>query len=148
IIHLERIGKLEVLKKHIGNLSKIESGSAIIAFSRRAVLAYKKELEDGGRKVSVLYGNLSPGVRREEAKRFRSGETDILVATDCIGMGLNLPIKTVIFSQTTKFDGRNSRDLTPQEVKQISGRAGRHGKFECGYVGAINKSSLTLVSQH
>ena len=96
----------------------------------------------------MLYGNLSPGVRREEARRFRSGETDVLVATDCIGMGLNLPIKTVLFSQTTKFDGRDSRDLTPQEVKQISGRAGRYGKFECGYVGAIDESSLALISQH
>lgn len=148
IIPSYRIGKLEVHKKPVHNFAHIETGTAIIAFSRRSVLAYKKELEDAGRKVSVLYGNLSPGVRREEARRFRSGETDILVATDCIGMGLNLPIKTVLFSRTTKFDGRDSRDLTPQEVKQIAGRAGRHGMFECGYVGAINKSILTLVSQH
>lgn len=70
------------------------------------------------------------------------------MATDCIGMGLNLPIKTVLFSQTTKFDGRSSRNLTPQEVKQIGGRAGRYGKFECGYIGAINKQSLALISQH
>ncbi len=148
IVPLCRIGKLEIHKRATHHLAHIEPGTAIIAFSRRSVLAYKKELEDSGKKVSVLYGNLSPGVRREEARRFRSGETDVLVATDCIGMGLNLPIKTVLFSQTTKFDGRDSRDLTPQEVKQIAGRAGRHGKFECGYVGAINKSSLTLVSQH
>ncbi len=148
IIPLCRIGKLEMHKKPIHSLAHIEPQTAIIAFSRRSVLAYKKELEDSGRKVSVLYGNLSPGVRREEARRFRSGETNILVATDCIGMGLNLPIKTVIFSETTKFDGSDSRDLTPQEVKQIAGRAGRYGKFECGYVGAINKSSLALASQH
>jgi len=148
IVPLTRIGMLEIHKKPTHNLAHIESGTAIIAFSRRSVLAYKKELEDSGKKVSVLYGNLSPGVRREEARRFRSGETDVLVAADCIGMGLNLPIKTVLFSETTKFDGRDSRDLTPQEVKQIAGRAGRHGKFECGYVGAINKLSLTLVSQH
>ncbi len=148
IIPLYRIGKLEVHEKPTHNLAHIEPGTAIIAFSRRSVLAYKKELEDSGRKVSVLYGNLSPGVRREEARRFRSGETDVLVATDCIGMGLNLPIKTVLFSQTTKFDGRDSRNLTPQEVKQIAGRAGRYDKFECGYVGAINKSSLTLISRH
>lgn len=148
IVPLCRIGKLEIHKRPTHNLSHIEPGTAIIAFSRRSVLAYKKELEDSGRKVSVLYGNLSPGVRREEARRFRSGETDVLVATDCIGMGMNLPIKTVLFSQTNKFDGRNSRDLTPQEVKQIAGRAGRYGKFECGYVGAINNSNLTLVSQY
>ena len=148
IIPLCRIGNLEIHKKPTHHLARIESGTAIIAFSRRSVLAYKKELEDSGRKVSVLYGNLSPGVRREEARRFRSGETDILVATDCIGMGLNLPIKTVLFSQTDKFDGTDSRNLTPQVVKQIAGRAGRYGKFECGYVGAINKSDLTLVTQH
>lgn len=148
IIPLCRIGNLEIHQKPTYHLAQIESGTAIIAFSRRSVLAYKKELEDSGRKVSVLYGNLSPGVRREEARRFRSGETDILVATDCIGMGLNLPIKTVLFSQTDKFDGRDSRNLTPQEVKQIAGRAGRHGKFECGYVGALNKSDLSLISLH
>jgi ATP-dependent RNA helicase SUPV3L1/SUV3 len=145
IVRLERIGKLEVLKKAVGNLSKVEPGTAIIAFSRRGVLALKKDLEDRGRKVSVLYGNLSPGVRREEAKRFRSGETDILVATDCIGMGLNLPIKTVIFSETTKYDGKEVRDLFPTEVKQIAGRAGRFGKFECGYVGVANADSLRTV---
>ncbi|MBI5274343.1 MAG: hypothetical protein HY860_04730 [Chlamydiales bacterium] len=148
IVPLCRIGKLEIHKRPTHNLAHIEPGTAVIAFSRWSVLAYKKELEDSGRRVSVLYGNLSPGVRREEARRFRSGETDVLVATDCIGMGLNLPIKTVLFSQTTKFDGRDSRDLTPQEVKQIAGRAGRFGKFECGYVGAINKQGLTLVNQH
>lgn len=148
IVPLERIGKLEVISKPITEIDHIESGSAIIAFSRRNVLALKKEIEDAGRKVSVLYGNLSPGVRREEAKRFRSGETDILVATDCIGMGLNLPIKTVIFSETTKYDGKEVRDLNAQEVKQIAGRAGRYGKFECGYVAVVTHGSLKSVTQH
>ena len=79
---MSRIGNLEIHKKPTHHLARIESGTAIIAFSRRSVLAYKKELEDSGRKVSVLYGSLSPGVRREEARKFRSGETDILVATE------------------------------------------------------------------
>jgi ATP-dependent RNA helicase SUPV3L1/SUV3 len=148
IVPLDRIGKLEVQEKPVRNLARVESGTAVIAFSRRGVLAFKKELEDGGRKVSVLYGNLSPGVRREEARRFRSGDTDILVATDCIGMGLNLPIKTVIFSETSKFDGKEVRDLNAQEVRQIAGRAGRYGKFECGYVGATNKSDINLIGHH
>jgi ATP-dependent RNA helicase SUPV3L1/SUV3 len=146
IVRLNRIGKLEIHNAPTRNLSQVEAGTAVIAFSRRGVLAFKKELEDDGRKVSVLYGNLSPGVRREEARRFRSGETDVLVATDCIGMGLNLPIKTVLFSETTKFDGKEVRDLTPQEIKQIAGRAGRFGKFECGYVGATSKLSIQLIS--
>lgn len=145
IIYLDRIGKLELLQKPIGNLNQLEAASAIIAFSRRGVLAFKRQIEDLGRRVSVLYGNLGPGVRREEARRFRSGETDILIATDCIGMGLNLPIKTVIFSETSKFDGKEVRELTPQEVKQIAGRAGRYGKHECGYVGVLSQASIHII---
>jgi ATP-dependent RNA helicase SUPV3L1/SUV3 len=145
IVRLERMVGFEVMKSHTPNLSLVEPSTAIIAFSRRAVLAIKKELEDAGRTVSVLYGNLSPGVRREEARRFRSGETEILVATDCIGMGLNLPIKIIIFSEVEKFDGENDRPLTIQEVKQIGGRAGRFGKFECGYIGAMSKDAINFV---
>ncbi len=148
IVQLNRIGKLEISKKPVRSLNQVESGSAVIAFSRRGVLTLKKELENAGKKVSVLYGNLSPGVRREEARRFRSGETDILVATDCIGMGLNLPIKTVVFSETSKFDGKEVRNLNVQEIKQIAGRAGRYGKFECGYVTTISSGSLSLVSRN
>jgi ATP-dependent RNA helicase SUPV3L1/SUV3 len=147
IVRLERMVGFEVMKSCPPNLTLVEPNTAIIAFSRRGVLAIKKQLEDAGRKVSVLYGNLSPGVRREEARRFRAGETDILVATDCIGMGLNLPIKTVIFSETTKFDGREERELNAQEIKQIGGRAGRFGKFDCGYIGATTKRSLNLVRE-
>jgi ATP-dependent RNA helicase SUPV3L1/SUV3 len=145
IVRLERMVGFEVMKSHTPNLALVEPSTAIIAFSRRAVLALKKELEDAGRSVSVLYGNLSPGVRREEARRFRSGETEILVSTDCIGMGLNLPIKTIIFSEIEKFDGDDVRHLTIQEVKQIGGRAGRFGKFECGYIGAMSKDAIQFV---
>jgi ATP-dependent RNA helicase SUPV3L1/SUV3 len=145
VVRLERMVGFEIMKAHTPNLALVEPSTAIIAFSRRGVLAIKKELEDAGRTVSVLYGNLSPGVRREEARRFRSGETEILVATDCIGMGLNLPIKTVIFSEVEKFDGEDVRALIIQEVKQIGGRAGRFGKFECGYIGAMSKDALEFV---
>ncbi len=136
VVHLKRIGNLEVLDQSV-NLTHLGPYSAVIAFSRREVLSIKKTLEDAGKKVSVLYGNLSPGVRREEARRFRSGETEILVATDCIGMGLNLPIQTLIFSETSKFDGREMRSLEVSEIKQIAGRAGRFGLHECGYVGVV-----------
>ena len=145
VVELERIGQLEVLPRPLKKLTDVEPGTAIIAFSRRGVLSLKKELEDAGKKVSVLYGNLSPGVRREEAKRFRSGETQVLVATDCIGMGLNLPIQTVVFSEAEKFDGKEVRLLNIQEVKQIGGRAGRYGKFEKGHVTAAHSAGLKLV---
>ncbi len=88
-----------------------------------------------------IYGNLSPEVRREEARRFREGESDILIATDAISMGLNLPIKTILFAKDNKFDGVQRRELTTSEILQISGRAGRYGLYESGYVGALDRST-------
>ncbi len=96
-------------------------------------------------RVSVIYGNLSPEVRREEARRFREGESDILIATDAISMGLNLPIKTLLFAQYSKFDGLNRRDLNSSEVTQIAGRAGRFGLNEVGYIGALDRDTLRAV---
>lgn len=105
-------------------------GTAIVAFSKKSIHEIRNQILQSGYTVSVIYGALSPDVRRAEAERFRSGETDILVATDAIGMGLNLPIRRVLFSQSDKFDGERIRDLEPTEVKQIGGRAGRYGMFE------------------
>ena len=109
-------------------------GDAYIVFSRKEVLALASDLESKGNKVSVIYGSLPPAARREEARRFIEGETNILVSTDAIGMGLNLPIKRVVFMKTTKFDGKEQRMLTESEIKQIAGRAGRQGIFDIGYV--------------
>jgi len=97
--------------------------------------------------VSVVYGNLSPEVRREEARRFREGETQILVATDAIAMGMNLPIKTILFAKAEKFDGIIQRDLFSSEIHQIAGRAGRYGLKEKGYVGALNKEALKVLKR-
>jgi len=78
--------------------------------------------------VAVVYGALGPTVRRAEARRFREGEAEVLVATDAIGMGLNIgPLRRVVFSSLRKFDGEQERPLTVQEIKQIGGRAGRFG---------------------
>ncbi len=148
IIEKQRHGELHCLKEPTLFLEALEPGTTIIAFSRKKVLAIKQYIERRGRKVSVLYGNLSPSARREEARRFRDGEADLLVATDCIGMGLNLPIKTVIFSTVSKFDGTQQRYLLPQEVKQIAGRAGRYGKFDGGTVGAFMKHDLKFINEY
>ena len=96
----------------------------------------------------MVYGNLSPEVRREEARRFREGETEILIATDAIAMGMNLPIKTLLFSKAEKFDGVTQRNLFASEVHQISGRAGRYGLNEEGYVGALNPETLKIVKKN
>ncbi len=127
-------------------IHKIEKQSAIVAFSRREVLSLKQQLS-GEYRVSVVYGNLSPEVRREEARRFREGESDVLVATDAIAMGLNLPIKTILFAKDNKFDGLRRRELTPSEVLQIAGRAGRYGIEDEGFVGALNQNDLQTISK-
>lgn len=124
----------------------VQEGTAIIAFSRKEVLKLKQTFSKYF-SVSVVYGNLSPEVRREEARRFRSGETQILVATDAIAMGMNLPIKTVLFSKAEKFDGVNDRNLLPSEIHQISGRAGRYGLHEEGFVGALSGDVLSIIKK-
>ena len=125
----------------------VEPNTAIIAFSRKDVLKLKQVFSKHF-SVSVVYGNLSPEVRREEARRFRSGETQILVATDAIAMGMNLPIKTILFSKAEKFDGVNDRTLIPSEIHQISGRAGRYGLHEKGYVGALSGDVLNIIKKN
>ncbi len=132
----ERLAPLRVLPSAVPHPQTLQNGTAVVAFSRANVLSFKDQLGA----CAAVYGNLSPEVRRAEAKRFREGEVQFVAATDAIGMGLNLPIKNVIFSTTTKFDGVEERRLTPSEVRQIAGRAGRYGKHEVGWVGAMNKS--------
>jgi len=121
-----------------------EAGAPTIAFSRSEVLRIKSKLSKQ-HKVSVIYGNLSPEVRKEEARRFREGESGVLVATDAIAMGLNLPIKTLLFTTDSKFDGISNRPLTPNEIIQISGRAGRYGHHDSGYIGATSKKVLKHI---
>lgn len=135
---------LELMPKST-ELRNIKPGTALIAFSRKDVLLYKSKLQKF-HKVSIIYGNLSPEVRREEARRFREGETEILVATDAIAMGLNLPIKTILFTTDTKFDGIENRLLLPTEIIQIAGRAGRYGYHEKGHIGAIKPSILKNIT--
>ena len=145
IVEFERKNPLKLLE-HATPLSEVEAGSAVIAFSRKDVLKLKQQLSSRF-SVSVVYGNLSPEVRREEARRFREGESEVLVATDAIAMGMNLPIKTVLFSKAKKFDGIMDRNLFPSEVQQIAGRAGRYGLHENGYVGALHKDALRVIKK-
>ena len=142
--HFERKNEL-ILLTNPTPIKKIEKGTAIVAFSRREVLGLRQQLSQHF-SVSVVYGNLSPEVRREEARRFREGESEILVATDAIAMGLNLPIKTLLFAKDNKFDGLRRRELLPTEVVQIAGRAGRYGLEEVGYIGALDGKTLETIT--
>lgn len=112
----------------------VRAGDALVVFSRKSVLQAASILEDAGRRVSVIYGALPYDARRAETMKFLSGETDVVVATDAIGMGMNLPIQRIVFLETDKFDGMRHRDLAPAEIKQIAGRAGRRGFAEKGWV--------------
>ncbi|MDQ7086229.1 MAG: SUV3 C-terminal domain-containing protein [Sulfurovum sp.] len=144
IVHFERKNTLSMMKEPTP-LKDISPQTAIVAFSRRDVLSLKQQLSQQY-SVSVIYGNLSPEVRREEAKRFRNGQSQILVSTDAIAMGLNLPIKTLLFAKDNKFDGLRRRELLPSEVSQIAGRAGRYGFEEEGYVGTLEAQALETIT--
>lgn len=145
VVPYERKNRQELLDT-VTPLERISAGTALVAFSRSDVLRYRHKLAKHY-KVSVIYGNLSPEVRREEARRFREGESEVLVATDAIAMGLNLPIKTLLFTKDSKFDGESRRLLTPSEVQQISGRAGRYGLEEVGFIGAISRDVLSRIGK-
>ena len=112
----------------------VQPGDAIVLFSKKKVLTLAQEYSERGERASIIYGDLPPEVRRKQYEQFTSGETKVLITTDAIGMGVNLPIRRIIFLSTKKFDGEEIRDLTSQEVKQIAGRAGRIGIYDTGYV--------------
>lgn len=131
--HYKRETPLIVCNKAFG-LNRIQKGDALVAFSRKRVLQLAAKLEDDGHGVSVIYGNMPPESRQRQMEDFVSGKTQVVVATDAIGMGLNLPIRRIILMDSHKFDGVRRRILTTQEVKQIAGRAGRRGLYDQGEV--------------
>jgi hypothetical protein len=146
IIEHARLAGLDVATES-WPLEKLPPRTILVAFSRRMVLHLKTELEMHKRSVSVVYGNLPPEVRRRQADRFAEGKTEICVATDAVGMGLNLPADYVCFFEMEKFDGKNMRPLSAAEVHQIGGRAGRYGMSNIGLVGATNKRNLKVLQR-
>ena len=134
IVMHERNTRLEFIPQRYDIEKDVEKGDALIAFSKKNVLAIAAELESRGIKASVIYGNLPPQTRQEQVKLFTEGYNKVVVATDAIGMGINLPIRRVIFMSTTKFDGVGMRRLLSEEIRQIAGRAGRYGYYDVGYV--------------
>ena len=134
----ERMTELKVLDRPI-TISELQKHDALIVFSRRNALKYKYDLEQVGFKVSIIYGMLSPEVRREQARKFDKGLTDVIVSTDAISMGMNLPIKRIVFTTLTKFIDSKENPISVSEIKQISGRAGRYQRFPVGHVTCLQK---------
>ncbi|WJX54650.1 RNA helicase [Trifolium repens] len=147
--YYERLSPLVPMKVPLRSLSDIRNGDCVVTFSRRDIYKLKKRIEREGKHLcSVVYGSLPPETRTRQASMFNdaSSEFDVLVASDAIGMGLNLNISRIIFSTMQKFDGFEMRDLTVSEIKQIAGRAGRYGSnFPLGEVTCMYGDDLPLL---
>ncbi|MGY1716298.1 helicase-related protein [Geodermatophilus sp. SYSU D01106] len=151
VVHHRRLSRLDVLRAPV-RTTGVRPQTLVVAFSRKTVYAVAAELDrHRPGKVGVLYGALPPATRREVIERFTTGELDVLVTTDVIGHGINVPATTVLFAETTKFDGTELRPLRSWEAAQIAGRAGRYGLTGHGTVGILTgvrglKPSAALVS--
>ncbi len=129
-------------------LTRLPRRSAIVAFSADEVYAIAELIRRQRGGAAVVLGALSPRTRNAQVALYQSGDVDYLVATDAIGMGLNLDVDHVAFAQNRKFDGFQFRDLNPAELGQIAGRAGRHmrdGTF--GVTGQVDPFPEELVEK-
>lgn len=124
----------------------VQEGDAIVVFSKKRVLEIAQDYSNKNIKTSIIYGDLPPEVRKMQYEQFINKENKVLVTTDAIGMGVNLPIRRIIFMAIRKFDGEEVRELTSQEVKQIAGRAGRKGIYDTGYVAGVSDTH-NLISR-
>ena len=121
---------------HPIDYQRVQPGDALITFSKIGVLSVAEDLRQSGKEPAIIYGALPYSTRRKQMEGFLTGKMEYVVSTDAIGMGLNLPIRRIIFMETEKFDGVQRRELKPEEIKQIAGRAGRQGMYSRGFVGA------------
>ena len=137
IVRHERMTPLVVEKEGFQFPGSVRRGDALIVFSKARVHAVAAELKRQGWRVSLIYGALPPDVRRDQAERFHQGDSEVVVSTDAIAMGMNLPIERVVFLEPEKYDGDIVRPLLDSEIKQIAGRAGRYGQYDTGYVNAF-----------
>ncbi len=127
---------------HTVDYRRIQPGDALITFSKVGVLSIAEDLRQSGKEPAIIYGALPYATRRKQMEGFLAGKMEYIVSTDAIGMGLNLPIRRIIFMETEKFDGQERRDLKTTEIKQIAGRAGRYGMYNKGYVGATQNLAM------
>ncbi len=133
-------------------ITKLPKRTAIVAFSAEEVYAIAELIRRQRGGAAVVMGALSPRTRNAQAELYQSGEVDFLVATDAIGMGLNLDVDHVAFASRAKFDGHRQRVLRPDEIAQIAGRAGRFrndGTFgETGDCAPLDEETIARVQNH
>ncbi|XP_072027344.1 ATP-dependent RNA helicase SUPV3L1, mitochondrial-like [Amphiura filiformis] len=149
----ERLTPLKILNKALGSLDNVQPGDCIVAFKKNDLYQISRELEAMGKECAVIYGSLPPGTKLNQAQRFNDPDhpCKILVATDAVGMGLNLCIKRMIFYSITKStineDGeRRTELLSTSQALQIAGRAGRYGtKFSDGEATTFKPADLLIL---
>ena len=133
-------------------ISRIQRKTAIIAFSAEEVYAIAELIRRQKGGAAIVMGSLSPKTRNAQVELYQSGDVDFLVATDAIGMGINMDLDQVYFSNLKKFDGRKLRKLNLSEIGQIAGRAGRYlndGSFGItGECKEINAEEVDLLENH
>ncbi len=133
-------------------ISRIERKSVIIAFSTEEVYAIAELIRRQKGGAAIVMGSLSPKTRNSQVNLYQSGDVDYLVATDAIGMGINMDLNNVFFSSIKKFDGKKIRRLRLSEIAQIAGRAGRYlndGSFGItGECGEISPEEIELLETH
>jgi ATP-dependent RNA helicase SUPV3L1/SUV3 len=149
-INKKRLSKLSY-KGH-KKISRIDGKTAIIAFSAEEVYAIAELVRRQKGGAAIVMGSLSPKTRNAQVELYQSGDVDFLVATDAIGMGINMDLENVYFSNLKKFDGKKLRKLNLSEIGQIAGRAGRYlndGNFGItGDCKEINAEEVELLENH
>ena len=142
VIRHKRDTELIVEDKKFNLERDVKKGDALVVFGKKKALAVSAQLLNNNIRTSIIYGSLPYSTRKKQFDRFLSGETEVIVCTDAIGMGVNLPIKRIVFLETRKYDGVSMRKLRVSEIKQIAGRAGRKGIYDKGYVAATKDIEL------
>ncbi|KAJ3138732.1 RNA helicase [Geranomyces variabilis] len=148
----ERLTELKVSDNGLGGkLTSLKRGDCVVTFSRQNIFALKRAIEQQtSMRAAVIYGSLPPETRAEQAKQFNdpNGPYDVLVASDAIGMGLNLNIGRMVFECVAKFDGKEVKNLSISQTKQIAGRAGRFGTvYTCGEVCTLDDADMKTMKR-
>lgn len=142
---LKRMAPLAMEPSPVRKLRGLRRGDAVIAFSRREVLKWRDMITEIGLSVATVYGNLSPEVRRAQAERFRDGSADIVVGTDALAMGLNMPIARIVMTTAVKYNGVEEEEISAALARQIAGRAGRYGVHEEGWVAGYDDDTHEVM---
>jgi ATP-dependent RNA helicase SUPV3L1/SUV3 len=153
VYHYKRLCPLQIDTQSLkGNFSNIQEGDCIVTFSRKAIYAIKHDIEKKHKfRVAIVYGSLPPEARAEQARVFNdpSSPFKVLVASDAIGMGLNLNIRRVVFESLEKYDGEFVRYLSVSQAKQIAGRAGRYkSQWGNGLVTTLERNDFPILQKY